>query len=269
MKSSHVQRIATALVLLPVLGAVIFYGGWGLFALVAVASVLAMHEFYAMFWQNGEHKCLPFVAYILAFILLLAAQTGNNTILLAALLGSFWVAGLAFLWAFGKNQTDIFFPPFLVLVAGFLYIPLTLQFTLGLKMWELLLLVIASCASDTAAYYAGTLFGKHKIWPTVSPKKSWEGSVGGFVACTLLCTLWGIWQSTFALPVWGWALLGGTLNIASQFGDFFESALKRSLGVKDSGTILPGHGGILDRIDSLLLVLPCYVAVRAVIALFA
>jgi phosphatidate cytidylyltransferase len=116
----------------------------------------------------------------------------------------------------------------------------------------------------------GMRHGRHKIWPLVSPKKSWEGYFGGMLLCVLACTVLGLaaealdWRM-IRLPLWGWVLLALGLNMAALFGDFFESALKRSLDVKDSGTILPGHGGMLDRIDSLLFVLPVFMFLRLAI----
>ena len=105
------------------------------------------------------------------------------------------------------------------------------------------------------------MWGKKKIWPRISPKKSWAGSLGGMGACVLTTLVFGLALGNGA-PVWQWLVLGAGLNVAAQMGDFFESALKRSLDVKDSGSILPGHGGLLDRVDSLLLVIPTYGLVR-------
>jgi phosphatidate cytidylyltransferase len=122
-------------------------------------------------------------------------------------------------------------------------------------------------AGDTLALYFGRTFGRHKLAPTLSPNKTWEGAIGsvlGSVAAAgillALSTYLAQWNSvklSFADEVWWyWLILAVVVNVAAQFGDLAESALKRSAGVKDSGTLLPGHGGMLDRIDALLLAAP-------------
>lgn len=125
---------------------------------------------------------------------------------------------------------------------------------------EIALVLLTTFAADTGAYYAGSHIGGPKIWPSVSPKKTWAGSLGGLCLSIIVCTVIGM---AFGAAHWtSFALLGAGLNLAAQLGDFFESALKRWRGVKDSGKVLPGHGGILDRIDSLLFTLPCTAALR-------
>jgi phosphatidate cytidylyltransferase len=120
--------------------------------------------------------------------------------------------------------------------------------------------------NDTGAYFAGSTLGKHLVWPQVSPKKSWEGLAGGFTASMVLGFFLGdlLW--------WGsridWMGLALIVSTAGPLGDFFESYLKRKAGVKDSGNVLPGHGGFLDRLDSLLFTLPpaaLYLMIRGVV----
>jgi phosphatidate cytidylyltransferase len=130
----------------------------------------------------------------------------------------------------------------------------------------LLLLFFAVWSGDIAALYIGKAFGRRKLAPKLSPNKTWEGSlasVAGSLLITLalialsgLLTRRGIDLLAFPGSVWHWLLLALVLNVAAQLGDLAESALKRGAGVKDSGTSLPGHGGILDRVDALLLAAP-------------
>lgn len=122
----------------------------------------------------------------------------------------------------------------------------------------LLLLFILVWVNDTFAYLSGRAFGRHKLWERISPKKTWEGFWGGMVmtvVVSVLCSL--IWRSYFGglgpVPM---GVLGAIVCIAATFGDLIESLIKRSVGVKDSGSLIPGHGGLLDRIDSILLVIP-------------
>ncbi|HEY6007258.1 MAG TPA: phosphatidate cytidylyltransferase, partial [Geobacteraceae bacterium] len=122
------------------------------------------------------------------------------------------------------------------------------------SQWLFLLMTIVM-AGDTGAYYVGSSLGRHKLYPVVSPNKSVEGSVGGLVGSTVgaLVARWAFFPELAVVDCLATALLLGVLG---QLGDLFESLLKRSFGVKDSGTIIPGHGGILDRLDSLLFAAP-------------
>jgi phosphatidate cytidylyltransferase len=134
------------------------------------------------------------------------------------------------------------------------------------KFGPLMLLLIMSVAwiSDSAAYFAGRRFGRHKLAPSISPGKTWEGVAGAVVAVSLYAALWGLaWQAYFPqvfksmrFGALGLLLFLWLLTAVGIYGDLFESALKRQAGVKDSGVLLPGHGGVLDRIDALTSVLP-------------
>ncbi|MFA6028827.1 MAG: phosphatidate cytidylyltransferase [Elusimicrobiota bacterium] len=112
-------------------------------------------------------------------------------------------------------------------------------------------------ATDTAAYAAGAAMGRHRLAPILSPKKSWEGAVAGFAACTLV--VWGLSRWTpDMMPAWGAVLLGAMTGIVAQFSDAAQSLVKRACGAKDSSALLPGHGGIFDRMDSFLLLAPLF-----------
>lgn len=113
-------------------------------------------------------------------------------------------------------------------------------------------------ANDTGAYFAGIKFGRTKLFERISPKKSWEGAIGGGVLALLFS--WGISNYSETLPLWQWMVIGLIIIICGDYGDLVESHLKRSIEIKDSGTTLPGHGGFLDRFDGLLLSAPFIVA---------
>jgi phosphatidate cytidylyltransferase len=119
-----------------------------------------------------------------------------------------------------------------------------------------LLLLGIIVVSDSAQYYCGRAFGKRALAPTISPKKTVEGAVGGLVFGTIATMLGGYY--VFGSPVWLLALLGAAISLLGIVGDLFESLLKRSAGVKDSSNLIPGHGGVLDRIDSWLFAAPVY-----------
>lgn len=125
----------------------------------------------------------------------------------------------------------------------------------------LLGLFIMIWLNDTGAFLVGSRIGRHKLWPRISPKKSWEGLWGGVAFAVVAGLGFGVfWPNYFGgIPMWTLAVLGAWTALFATFGDLVESLIKRTVGVKDSGTLIPGHGGILDRIDSLLLVIPAAV----------
>jgi phosphatidate cytidylyltransferase len=287
MNPSHKQRITTALVLLPVLAVAVSVRGVFEFAVLAAVSCLGLWEFYTLFWKER------FVGYkvaglLLGLTILTAARAMNPWGMLAAVMAGLWVANLRFLLRYAScakdsaeraeettQLEDTGYPLAGVFVSGLLYLPLQLSFVTRMKAIEVVLVLLAVIAADVGAYYAGSLVGGPKVWPEVSPKKTWAGSLGGMAATIALCLVmdaldeYWLGGAGAGRPWWMWVLLGGALNLAAQFGDFFESALKRRLGVKDSGSLLPGHGGILDRIDSLLLAVPVYAGLDALFGFFA
>lgn len=267
--SPHQQRILTAGLVLGLVALALWLGGPLVTLLLLVLCGLGQWEFTAMFRPGPEHKNLRTLGVVLGAALVLAAQAGGPSAALWAFAACFWILALRFLLRYSREQSlegsgarAAQFADELILLCSLAYLPLMLQFFLVLNTREIILVVLSTTVSDTAAFYAGTWLGKRKIWPQVSPKKSWAGSIGGLAGCLLAVTAYGL--SFGQAPLLAWLLLGALLNLAAQLGDFFESALKRSLEVKDSGALLPGHGGLLDRIDSLLLALPCYVLLRLI-----
>jgi phosphatidate cytidylyltransferase len=160
-------------------------------------------------------------------------------------------------------------------VGGAAYLGLCLGFWIALYRWHatdsthfglrLVVLVLAgSVCGDTAAYFVGSTIGRHRFFESISPRKSVEGAVAGAVASVLVGALAGPWLIGISVPIG--ALLGVLMAVAAQGGDLVESAIKRQAGVKDSGTLIPGHGGLLDRADSLVLLAPvvyCYLKLIA------
>ncbi len=116
--------------------------------------------------------------------------------------------------------------------------------------------ILITFASDTAAYAVGSLIGRHRLAPSISPSKTWEGAVGGVIGATAVSAAFALFIELETLPLAAAILLGAALSMLGQLGDLGESWLKRKAGVKDSGNLLPGHGGVLDRLDSLLPILP-------------
>ena len=175
-------------------------------------------------------------------------------------LGLFLMASFSYELLRGADLTRFAFT-----LLAFLYLPWSLGYVLllretpdpGLGLWTLSLPLVASFATDIGAYFAGRFFGRHKLAPEISPGKTLEGSMGGILFSFLALLAYTAWvREVFPfglLELWLFSLL---LSLAAQLGDLAESMLKRFAGVKDSGRFLPGHGGLLDRIDSLLFTFP-------------
>jgi phosphatidate cytidylyltransferase len=263
--NTHAKRFLTALALAAPAVAAIVFGGWVLVLVLLVVTALALWEFYSLF-QNDESVTmgagLKVMGVVLGAGLLAACSAGRAEVAALALLVAFWAVALSQLRAFSRHFEAFDFQPGLIVLMGLLYLPLSLQCFLWMTPLAMVLVLAATAVSDTAALYTGKFLGKRKIWPVVSPKKTWAGSLGGCAACVALTLLFGLLVGQ--APWWAWLILGAALNLASQLGDFFESLVKRRLGVKDSGRILPGHGGILDRIDGLLFALPVYLLARTI-----
>jgi phosphatidate cytidylyltransferase len=256
--TSHHKRLLTGLLPLPAFLWILYTGGWALMLLIMAVAAVGQWEFYNLFWKgsNALWKLVGVAAgaFFLAMVGL-AAPVPPATILAAF----FCLVSILFIWAYSRDPETTSLTQVHLIFLGWCYLPFLLHFALTLAWPELLLVMVAAFVSDTGAYYAGSLWGRRHIWPSISPKKTWMGSCGGMAACVAACILIGVfWGGHW--PAFG--LLGIILNVAGQFGDFFESALKRSRSIKDSGSILPGHGGILDRIDGLLFVLPLYAVLR-------
>lgn len=266
LSESHKKRIVTGLSLIAVLAACLVYGGWPLRLLVTVAALTGLWELYRLFWPGRENRECKIFGYLAGAAICLGSGIwfGLPGILGIVCLAAFFSI-LRFLARYGRGLDGANLQENLPLLFGLLYIPVTLQFAINMQLSEQFLVLLGAVASDTGAYYAGSNFGRHKIWPRVSPNKSWEGAVGGAFTNLFVIGLFGLLVPVDGLAhvtMWQWGLAGALLSVMAQLGDFFESAFKRSAGVKDSSQLLPGHGGVLDRLDSILFVLPSYMLIR-------
>jgi phosphatidate cytidylyltransferase len=249
-------RVVVAVPLLVAVLAAAYFDGWWLFGVAAIAAILALHELYQTI---RPLRPLVLAGFAGAVVGLLGAELGGTEWLLAGLLSTFVFAfGL-----FGIAETR---------QSGTVTIASTIfgAFWIGAGLGHLMLLrdigddylgrlaiftvLLAVWAGDTAAYFAGRLFGRHKLAAIMSPGKTWEGFVVGFAA-SVLVVFFALYQDRDRfLEIWEMLVLGAVIAIAGTIGDLFESAVKRDMQVKDSGRLLGGHGGVLDRIDSLLFV---------------
>ncbi|MGA2167119.1 MAG: phosphatidate cytidylyltransferase [Terracidiphilus sp.] len=261
------KRILTALVLIPLVLVLVFLGPKWLITLVtAGVAVLAAWEYLGLAELGGAKP--PRVAVVVAIAALFAGnfEYPDQT---AAIFGILSL-GLLVYCTF-RAPVERVMPDAAVCIFCMLYVGLTLialpalrEETNGPSLVAFLLCVV--WAGDTAALYVGSLWGRHKLAPALSPNKTWEGALGS-VAGSLLAAggllglahqleMWNSARLSYPDDVWYWLVLAVVVNVAGQVGDLAESALKRSAGVKDSGNLLPGHGGVLDRIDALLLAAP-------------
>lgn len=263
--ASHKIRLLTGGVLLLFVFSVFFQRGRLEFIALCLIAGIGLWEFYSMFTKTAGNKLFNISGLVFTVCILAFSRYIHREAALYVLLAAFWFANMYFLFGFSSGRGNSY-GSILIFPAGLLYLPFSLQFFFTLQSVEVLLVLGAAFVSDTGAYYAGSWFGKSKIWPIVSPKKTFMGSLGGLVGCLIWVVGMGLYNGS--APWWSFALLAVLLNIAAQFGDFFESALKRTLDVKDTGKLLPGHGGLLDRIDSLLFVLPVYALADTLIGFF-
>ena len=224
--------------------------------LVSLLSLLGLDEYYRMALpsRRGEGRVAS-VCGALAVFSIFSPDPVLPLLTLAALVLAFSLAALFNLKEIPRAAADAG-----LTLMGFLYVPLLLSHLVLIRMlphgvpWLFLIMVIVM-SGDSAAYYVGSTLGRTKLYPAVSPKKSVEGSLGGLAGSVLgaLIARGTFFPELSILDCFATALLLGLLG---QLGDLFESLLKRSCGVKDSGSIIPGHGGILDRLDSILFAAP-------------
>ena len=260
----HRSRVLTAVVGLPLLAACVWMGGGYMFAVVLVVSLAGLWEFFGLFPQAGP--CPRALGLILGAAMAWLGFRFGAAAALAVPLAALWLEELARLGhvrGYGQGHGGDGSPRWL-LAAALLYVPASLQFLTVFGPGETALVLASVMATDTGAYYCGHAIGGPKVWPAVSPKKTWAGCAGGLAATLAVCLAAGGLWGRASLPAF--AVLGAFLSLSAQMGDFLESALKRATGVKDSGKLLPGHGGVLDRIDGLLPAILVYALARSLVA---
>ncbi len=257
-------RIISACVMLPAL-LIVYFGGYALLAACFLVAVVGLGEFYRGFEAMGirpSHWIGNAAVVALYAINLLTDRSGiTGDSVLWHLLWVFGVIAASILYLFRIDErkpedgmatmTGVFY------VVFFSYHAVLIdQFRSGANEYHLLiwLVFITAFATDIMAYFTGYAFGKHKLCPKISPKKTVEGSIGGIVGSILCSGLFGY----FAVPqlLADCLLIGALGGVISQFGDLSASVFKRKMGIKDYGTLIPGHGGIMDRFDSVMFTAP-------------
>jgi phosphatidate cytidylyltransferase len=258
-------RVVTGVVGMPVVVLAIWFGGpWPWFTLLIAAVALAgAYEFYRMANLDKKEPLL-YLGLLWALALLLSRQFARSDVLFPVITAAILISLISLLFHPSKEQA---LHKWAWMVAGALYVGWMLGYWLDLRgladgrNW-VYLAMLTTFANDTGAYFIGRARGRHKMAPAISPAKTWEGALGGLISAVAAAVLIAVilrlislqLGPAFAFEYWQIILLGFVVSLFAQLGDLVESLLKRNTGVKESGNLLPGHGGILDRFDSLIFV---------------
>jgi phosphatidate cytidylyltransferase len=248
------SRVLVGLAGIPLVLVVLWAGGWWLFGLAAVGAIVSLHEFYGM---TRDFRPLVLAGWGGAIAGLVGARLGGVEWLLGGFLATFVLAFFLFLLSRTRAPATMSIG---ATILGAAWVGFGLGCVLLLRdipehgVLAVFTVVLAVWADDTAAYLVGRLVGRHKFSPALSPAKTWEGFFGGTAAAIFVAFVAMYKQHFLTIPES--IALGVIVAVAASLGDLFESALKRDMQVKDSGRILPGHGGILDRVDALLFAVP-------------
>lgn len=252
-------RLISGIILLAITIFFVALGGNVLFASLLIISLIGMKELYRVI---NVHNKMPGVAgYLVAIVYYVLLYTGKVDYLMMLVVLYMMTLLIIMVFSFPNykidNMTLVFF--------GFFYVTVLLSYIYRIRMLAdggviVWLIFIGAWGSDTFAYCTGMLFGKHKLAPKLSPKKSIEGSIGGIMGAALLGFLFAIILkdriTDIDNPQLIFAIIGAASSIISQLGDLAASAIKRNYDIKDYGNLIPGHGGILDRFDSILFTAP-------------
>ncbi len=262
-RSNLAQRWITALILIPIVLALIWVPGLepGLGVLVGLIVLTVMHEFYALL-RTLKIPVQDRLGLVGGAIIAAHAYFGDAVHLNAALIAALALVGLGHVLKPPPSAAGLAGS-----IAGLVYAAwcpahVMLVFDLEYGRGLVMLLAVTVVFTDTAAYFTGRAIGRHPLAPVVSPKKTWEGAVGGFLFATLGMALLAVLVDNYAwtaFPDWSaarYAATGAAISIVAQLSDLVKSSVKRDAGVKDSGRLLPGHGGALDRFDGFLLGAP-------------
>ena len=256
------QRIISSLIMLPLL-VFLYVGGGPLYCIGLVVMAIGLHEFYTAF-NNIGHSPIKELGYLYAIMIFLINIFSWNKESYAVGMYLTFVIGIVYVLLHRADVMDL-----IITFSGIFYVCLCFNYIIRLfDMGEkgylyVWLIFIISFATDIFAYFVGRRFGSHKLIPSVSPKKTIEGSMGGVVASVVFSVLFGLIFKLQIGPIFLVGLLGSAV---AQMGDLIASSIKRYVGIKDFGRLIPGHGGILDRFDSVLLVAPY---VYLILSLFA
>ena len=259
-------RLISGILLLTFTFVTMFFGGQLLLITLFMISLIGLYELYKV--MKFENTPLACVGYLGAFAWYLNIDTKPNAILDIKVpeLMIFSIVVVAALLVFVVKYPKYSANQLFSTIFGIFYIPVMISFifktreTIAFGRWLAWMVYVSSWGSDTCAYAVGRLFGRHKLAPNLSPKKSVEGSVGGIIGSALIGVIFGLIMSNFTGKsenlIIIFAVIGGLGSVISQIGDLAASGIKRNYDIKDYGHLIPGHGGILDRYDSIIITAP-------------
>jgi phosphatidate cytidylyltransferase len=257
------HRVITAAVGVPLIVLAIWFGDPWITIFIAAAALAGTYEFYHMA-DSDTRDPLLYLGLLWTLALVLSPHYRNPDLLPIAITAAILVSLVCLLFRPSRQQA---FHQWAWTIVGALYIGWMLSYWLNLRGLEdgrnwVYLAMLTTFANDTSAYFIGRARGRHKMAPAISPAKTWEGAIGGLVGAitgavviaVVLKLISAELGAPFAFRYWQIIVLGLLVGVFAQLGDLVESLLKRRTGVKESGNLLPGHGGVLDRFDSLIFV---------------
>ena len=251
------QRIITSIVAIPIVLVFVWFGGWWAFAASAFVVVLGINELHSMMIHEGYHPLIV-ISLVLSMLFLLAPMFPQLRLTLLEI-GLIIAVLVSLPWLFFRKKLDGAMVDWSLTLAIALYLgwPLSLfpqlrgsevGFSAGL--WWILTVLLGVWGFDTGAFFTGRFFGRHKLAPKISPAKTWEGVIGGMILSITFSLILTV--IPLGIPWYLAIILGILIGVAATLGDLAESLIKRQTHVKDSGHFMPGHGGVLDRVDSIL-----------------
>ncbi len=248
------DRFAVALLGVPLVVVPLLLGGFWFAALVVVIALAGGFELYSLLRKAGY---MPLRELGLLWLTLLVLDRWQSELLP---LSTIIAGGLVVFLIFALFTRDNPIGSWMSTTLGALYIGLTLGQAVSLRLlpnglWWLLFAIFVTWSNDSFAYLVGSSAGRHRLGARMSPSKTWEGTLAGWVGAVLMALLF-VWLTPLTMPLWFAALLGVVSGVLALLGDLSISMFKRQAGVKNSGNLLRGHGGVLDRLDSLLFVMP-------------
>ena len=261
------QRVVSAIVLVPLVAIPAWLGGWWFTGLVALMTALAAWELGELLAKTGD-KPMPYLSVPLAALLVLEGGLAPDPQRLQLLLVAAVLIGLTVMLfrATAHPGND-----WLLTLGAAVYLGMTMRFVALLRglpagLGWIIVAALVTWITDSGAYFIGRSLGRHKLWPRISPKKTWEGLLGGLAVGTLSSAI----LTPSLIPGLTWVhgvIIGLVIGVVGPLGDLSESVFKRQVGAKDSSNLIPGHGGFFDRIDSFFFVGPAVYILSLVFAL--
>ncbi len=273
MASNLTQRVAFAVVAIPLALGVVYWGGWPLVLVIALASHLGARELLNFATTKGGRplrRTALISATLVPVVAYLGLTTSTGLVVHGWVLAALWLVAVLSLVLFRRGVEDQPLAAAAVTVLAVAYPAGPASFLLAIRhssmptqswagAWLVFMPLVVTWVCDTAAMFGGRAFGGKKLWPRVSPGKTWSGSIAGVIGAIATIPLLNVIileRLGIALPLAQGLLFGLVLGIIGQVGDLVESLFKREAGLKDSSALIPGHGGVLDRFDSLYFILP-------------